>query len=107
MDVLRLAVGLLLLYVAADLASPLIPGAFALDPDESVEASRLERTVQALPIAVAGSGPSSLAPAPPRPCLRIARSSAGPLPARHRDWLPRARPGAPAAASPRPEDLPA
>lgn len=51
----RFLVGLLLAYVALDLGSPVIPGAFSFDPDDCVDGFRGDRTratgLEATPLA--------------------------------------------------------
>ena len=85
MGCLRAVLTLVCFYVAADFSSPLIPGAFSLDPDASVDFGRLERPAQMLPIRIAESPRFAAEVPPPRPERPVvARSAARAV--RPSDW---------------------
>jgi hypothetical protein len=64
--VARLAFAALLLYVAADFANPLMPGAVCFDPDESVDGlARARSSAVMLPVVSAAARTAAAAAPPP------------------------------------------
>ena len=88
MGYLRAVLTLLCFYVAADLFSPLIPGAFSFDPDASVDFGRLERPSQTLPIRITESPRFTAEVLPPRPARPGVAGPPAAGPVRQSRWLP-------------------
>lgn len=103
MGCLRAVLTVICFYVAADLSSPLIPGAFSLDPDASLDLSRLERPSQALPMRIAESPRVTSEVLPPRPVRPLVAPSSAGRAVRQSDWLPCVRAESD-AAPPSPSD---
>jgi hypothetical protein len=62
----RLSFLALVLYVAADFANPLMPGAVCFDPNESVDGVARARSSTIVPPVLSGApGPATPLPAPP------------------------------------------
>jgi hypothetical protein len=81
---IRLGVVLLVARVVVDVATPLLPGAFSLDPATLVQAVEADR-----PVAAAAPAPPSGAPGRDAP-IRMAQPRRAPAPApRARAFVPR------------------
>ena len=77
----------LLLYLAADFANPLMPGAVCFDPDESIDGLARARSSAIVPPVLTGA-----AAAPVTPARAVAVSRSVPSPARRAVHpIPRAR----------------
>ena len=103
MGYLRAVLTLLCFYVAADLSSPLIPGAFSFDPATSVDFGRLERPSHTLPIRITESPRFTAEILLPRPARQVVALPPAAGPVRQSRWLPCMR-AASDAASPSPTD---
>jgi hypothetical protein len=96
----RLGVAALLLYVALDLANPLMPGALCFDAEQSIEAVGRARSAVAVPAVTAMPVSHAVVPPPPVRAWRPAKPAAPPPDA----GAPRARAALRRPADPSPDD---